>query len=239
MALEHRNTQPLLIPLSQDSDPWGERRITVHLAISDSELEWSALGLLGRNPRFSVVKGNIGYAAEADVRIIDQAPDREQTRILDELKPPKLLFLGDVESDAALLKAAMAGAWAFVATSADATVLEAAIYTLAESTGSPLLKQLADSDAESEAVLGELSASGVAHSDENARPNPLTERETEILGLIARGESSKEIGSTVGLGEQTIKNYVLKILDKTDTRNRANAAAVAAQRGWLPPLDSM
>ena len=70
-------------------------------------------------------------------------------------------------------------------------------------------------------------------------PNPLTDRETEILELIARGEPSKSIGDMVGLGEQTIKNYVLKILDKTHTRNRAHAAAVAAQRGWLSPVESL
>ena len=153
MALKHRNTQPLLIPLThEDSGPWGARRITVHLAISDSELERNALSLLGRNARFSVVKGSIGYAAEADVRIIDQPPDPDQTRALDELKPPRLLFLGGVESDAMRLEAARAGAWAFVAVSTDAKTLEATISTLAESAGSPLLMQLASSNAGSEAV---------------------------------------------------------------------------------------
>ncbi|MCH8229805.1 MAG: response regulator transcription factor [Chloroflexi bacterium] len=217
----------------------GPRRITVHLAISDSELEWNVFSVLGRNARFSVVKGSIGYAAEADVRIIDQPPDPDQARALDELTPPRLLFLGDVESDAMLLRAARAGAWAFVAVSADAQTLGAAISALAESAGSPLLKQLAGSNAGSEAVLGEFSTPNVGRTDENGEPNPLTDRETEILELIARGEPSKSIGGMVGLGEQTIKNYVLKILDKTHTRNRAHAAAVAAQRGWLSPLDSL
>ena len=232
--------QPLLIPLSQeDSGPSGARRITVHLAISDSELESNALILLGRNARFSVVKGNIGYAAEADVRVIDQPPDPNQTHALDELAPPRMLFLGDVQSDAALLKAARAGAWGFIAVSADASTFEAAISALAESTGSPLLMQLAGSDAGSEAVLGDLSTPTVGRMDEKDEQNPLTERETGILELIARGESSKDIGSIVGLGEQTVKNYVLKILDKTHTRNRAHAAAMAAQRGWLSRLDSI
>ena len=44
-------------------------------------------------------------------------------------------------------------------------------------------------------------------------------------------------GEIVGLAEQTVKNYVVKILDKTHTHNRAHAAALAAQRGWLSPLD--
>ena len=85
LALKHRNTQPLLIPLSQDSSLEDARRVTVHLAISDPETESNALSLLGRNARFSVVKGPIGYAAEADVRIIDRRPDPDQVRALDEL----------------------------------------------------------------------------------------------------------------------------------------------------------
>ncbi|MBN4059323.1 hypothetical protein JYT32_00210, partial [Dehalococcoides mccartyi] len=138
MSLKHLNTQPLLIPLSQDSGPWGSRRITVHIAISDTELEWKTFNLLGRNAKYSVVKGSIGYAAEADVRIIDRPPDPDQTRALDEITPPKLLFLGDAPSDAKLLEAATTGAWAFVALSADASSIEDAISALAESTGSPL-----------------------------------------------------------------------------------------------------
>ena len=239
MALEHRNTQPLLIPLSEAVDPESGRRITVHLAVTDSELEWNSFNLIGRTARFSVVRGTIGYAAEADVRIIDRPPDPDQIRALDETEPPRLLFLGDIESDAALLKAAKAGAWAFVAASSDAKTLETAISTLAESAGSPLLRRLASSDAGSEAVLDELSTDAAELTVESDIPNPLTARETQILDLIALGESSKAIGDRVGLGEQTIKNYVLKILDKTHTRNRAHAAAVAARHGWLAPLEAI
>ena len=239
LALKHRNTQPLLIPLSADSDLEGARRITVHLAISDSELENNALSLLGRNARFSVVKGRIGYAAEADVRIIDQRPDPDQVRALDELMLPRLLFLGEVRSDAELFEAARAGAWAFVAVTDDIETLETAISTLAESAGSPLLMQLAASDAGAEAVLNQLSAPVIDRAEKLSEPAPLTPREIEILELIARGESSKGVGGIVGLGEQTIKNYVLKILDKTHTRNRAHATAVAAQRGWFSTLDGI
>ena len=239
LALEHRNTQPLLIPLSEDIDPGGARKITVHLAITDSELEWNSFNLIGRTARFSVVRGTIGYAAEVDVRIIDRPPDPDQTRVLDETKPPRLLFLGDVESDASLLSAAKGGAWAFVTTSTDAKTLETAISTLAESAGSPLLRRLASSDAGAEALLDEISTAGVESVSKPERPNPLTARETQILDLIALGETSKAIGDRVGLGEQTIKNYVLKILDKTHTRNRAHAAAVAARHGWLAPPEAI
>jgi DNA-binding NarL/FixJ family response regulator len=234
LPLKLESTQPLLIPLSQDVPSENAQRITVHLAISDFELEKATLSLLGRRARFSVVKGSIGYAAESDVRIIDEAPNAEQQREFGEQNPPKLLFIGLGHSEESLIEAATAGAWAYVSESDD---LERTICSLIDSSGSPLLMQLAASDSGVKAVLQELTEP--KEPIEYAAPikNPLTLGEIEILELVARGDSSKTIGDKIGLVEQTIKNYVVKILDKTDTHNRAHAAAVAAQRGWLSPLD--
>ena len=78
MALKLDSSQPLLIPLNDDFAHEVAPRITVHIAVSDLELEKATLSLLGRSARFSVVKGNIGYAAVSDVRIIDEAPDIDQ-----------------------------------------------------------------------------------------------------------------------------------------------------------------
>jgi two-component system nitrate/nitrite response regulator NarL len=237
LALRYDSTQPLLIPLNHDVDAEDSTRITVHLAISDSRLESAANSLLGRNPRFSVVKGGLGYAAESDVRIIDEAPNVDQQRELDELTPPKLLFIGGKRTDEALIEAARAGAWSFVSESVDAADLESAICSIMESKGSPLLKQLAMSDLGSETLLREFSVPREENSRDDESPNPLTELEIRILDLVARGDSSRVIGEAVDLGEQTIKNYVVRILDKTHTHNRAHAAAYAAQCGWLSPIE--
>jgi DNA-binding NarL/FixJ family response regulator len=239
LALKLDSTQPLLIPLSHDDGAQVAPRITVHLAISDPELEKAALSLLGRNARFSVVKGSIGYAAVSDVRLIDTAPHPDQTRELDELNPPKLLFIGAGKTSDALVEAARSGAWAFVSELEDVEVLESAICSIIESNGSPLLGQIASGDVSSEMLLSEFSTPSEVERISNEVPNPLTQSEIEILDLVARGEPSKNIGLIVGLGEQTIKNYVVKILEKTRTHNRAHAAALAAQRGWLSPLESM
>jgi len=195
-------------------------RITVHLALSDNELEKAMLSLLGRNARFLVVKGSIGYAAESDVRLVDESPDPDQQRELDELSPPKLLFIGLGRSEQFLLDAAHAGAWAYISESADADELEDAICSLVESKGSPLLKQLAQSDSGSFEILAGLTDPDSDDDDHAAVNNPLTTDEIKILELIARGEPSKNIGHHVGLAEQTVKNYVVKILDKTHTHNR-------------------
>jgi len=238
LALKHGDTQPLLIPLSEDTPARRARRITVHLAISDPVLESAAFNLLGRVTKFSVVKGTIGYAAESDVRVIDTRPDPDQQRELDEQKPPKLIFLGAVRNDRSLIECAKAGAWAFVAESEGDEVLEQTITAVVESAGSLLLRQLGNSETGSKILLSELSTRPETKTRSSAVRNPLTDREVQILELIARGEPSKNIGEIVRLGEQTVKNYVVKIFEKTHTHNRAHAAAVAAQRGWLSPLDS-
>ena len=136
-----------------------------------------------------------------------------------------------------MLDAAKAGMWSLVTIDVDPPTLLDAIVTLVNSTGSPLLKQLTESDAGCQAILRELSAPSKEALDAERVPSPLTNREMQILDLIAGGESSKGVGEIVGLGEQTIKNYVLNILEKTSTRNRAHAAATAVQHGWLPKPD--
>jgi len=209
----------------------------VHLAISDSELEKSTHNLLARNVRFSVVRGSIGYAAVSDVRIIDEIPDADQQRALDEQTPPKLLFIGRNNDAGSLLDAVRAGAWSFVGEMENAIDLERAIFSLVDSPGSPMLKKLASSDIGATLLIEEISVLRVESVATEAEPSPLNPKEVEILSLVARGATSERIGAAVGLAEQTIKNYVLKILDKTQTQNRAHAAALAAQRGWLPPLD--
>lgn len=236
MALKHNSSQPLLIPLNDDTVDEVAPRITVHIAVSDLELEKATLSLLGRSARFSVVKGNIGYAAVSDVRIIDEAPDIDQQRELDEEAPPKLLFIGRERSNEAMIGAVRAGAWAYVSELEDAVDLQDAICSLVESQGSPLLKQFASSDEGAAMLLQWFTATREKNDDSEEVPNPLNVNEIKILDLVARGEPSKVIGHTVGLGEQTIKNYVVTILGKTRTRNRAHAAAMAAQCGWLSPF---
>ncbi len=61
------------------------------------------------------------------------------------------------------------------------------------------------------------------------RPDPLTERETEILRLMAGGYSNKEIANTLGVAEGTIKNHVSNILSKLGVRDRTRAVLKALE----------
>lgn len=62
---------------------------------------------------------------------------------------------------------------------------------------------------------------------------PLSERELEILHLIATGESNKEIAATLFITEGTVKNHVTNILGKLGVRDRTQAALKAKELGLV------
>lgn len=63
--------------------------------------------------------------------------------------------------------------------------------------------------------------------------NPLTERETEVLGLVAVGKNTKEIASELFLTTGTVRNYISVILDKLDVSNRIEAITRFKEKGWF------
>jgi two-component system, NarL family, response regulator DesR len=63
--------------------------------------------------------------------------------------------------------------------------------------------------------------------------NPLTEREKEVLELIADGKNTKEIASQLYLTNGTIRNYISVILDKLDVSNRVEAIRRFNEKGWF------
>jgi len=65
------------------------------------------------------------------------------------------------------------------------------------------------------------------------RPDPLTERETEILRLMAGGYSNKEIANSLGVAEGTVKNHVSNILSKLGVRDRTRAVLKAFELGFI------
>jgi two-component system nitrate/nitrite response regulator NarL len=62
------------------------------------------------------------------------------------------------------------------------------------------------------------------------RLSELTRREEEILSILGKGRSNKEIGNKLDLSEKTVKHHVTSILQKLQVRNRVEAALVASER---------
>lgn len=67
---------------------------------------------------------------------------------------------------------------------------------------------------------------------ENDSENPLTERESQVLGLVAEGKTTKEIASELFLSAGTVRNYISTILDKLGVGNRIEAIARFKEKGW-------
>ncbi|MFN8619423.1 MAG: response regulator transcription factor [Chloroflexota bacterium] len=65
--------------------------------------------------------------------------------------------------------------------------------------------------------------------------NPLSERERETLALSAERGTIAEIAASLHLSEGTVRNHLSAAIQKTGARNRAEAARIAAAKGWLDP----
>ncbi len=68
---------------------------------------------------------------------------------------------------------------------------------------------------------------------ENELPEPLTERENEVLSHLAQGRTNKEIAESLFITERTVKFYVSAILGKLGASNRTEAVSIAAQKGLI------
>jgi DNA-binding NarL/FixJ family response regulator len=70
---------------------------------------------------------------------------------------------------------------------------------------------------------------------EPAAKGPLSQRELEVLGLIARGATNREAAATLFISEATVKTHLLHIYAKLDVSDRAAAVATAFDRGLIKP----
>ncbi|SDU86201.1 DNA-binding response regulator, NarL/FixJ family, contains REC and HTH domains [Microlunatus sagamiharensis] len=132
----------------------------------------------------------------------------------------RCLVLTSYDDDEALFEAVMAGASAYLLKQVRSSSLTEAIRAVAA--GRSLLDP---------AVTGKLLERLRRAPRTDDRLALLTEREREILGLIAEGLSNREIGEQLFLAEKTVKNYVSSLLAKLNLQRRTQAAVLAAQIG--------
>jgi two-component system response regulator DesR len=66
-----------------------------------------------------------------------------------------------------------------------------------------------------------------------SEPDPLTDRERQVLRLAGDGMASGDIGAELGLSEGTVRNYLSEAISKLGANNRVEAARIARTKGWL------
>lgn len=69
--------------------------------------------------------------------------------------------------------------------------------------------------------------------DVYSEENPLTEREMEVLELVADGKNTKEIAGQLSITAGTVRNYISTILDKLEVTNRIEAITHSKEKGWF------
>jgi NarL family two-component system response regulator LiaR len=67
--------------------------------------------------------------------------------------------------------------------------------------------------------------------------DPLTEREVEVLRLVAQGESNQQIADALGISEATVRTHVSNILNKLHLASRTQAALYALREGLASLVD--
>ena len=66
-----------------------------------------------------------------------------------------------------------------------------------------------------------------------SEPDPLTDRERQVLRMAGEGQTSADIAGTLNLSEGTVRNYLSEAINKLGAANRVEAARIAREKGWL------
>jgi NarL family two-component system response regulator LiaR len=143
----------------------------------------------------------------------------EATRVIrSELSEVEVLALTSVLEDASVTGAVRAGAIGYLLKDTDAEELHRAIRGAAEGR-----VQLAP----------EAAARLIREVRAPESPEELTERETEVLKLLARGKANKQIASELFVEEKTVKAHVSSIFRKLGVQSRTQAALYAVRTGLV------
>jgi DNA-binding NarL/FixJ family response regulator len=82
---------------------------------------------------------------------------------------------------------------------------------------------------------GVLVLADLPHTAGACAPSLLSGREQEVLGLLARGLTDRQVAEELVLARKTVEKHVGAVLRKTGTKSRTAAVVRAMEEGWLPP----
>ena len=197
--------------------------------------------LLNAQPDIEVV-GEAVNGQEAIARVAELRPDvilmdvrmpvldglQATRQIAAEDSAPRVLVLTTFDLDDYVYEALRAGASGFLLKDASAGELAEAVRVIAA--GDALL-----SPGVTRRLIAEFARLGAPRAASRKNLDELTERETEVLALVARGLSNAEIAAHLVVAEQTVKTHVSRILMKLGLRDRAQAVVFAYENALVRP----
>lgn len=189
-------------------------------------------GIFTGDERFEVV-GEAANGAEAitlaqahrpDVVLMDlRMPEVDGVTAIAELGrrgvPSRVLVLTTYDTDSDVLPAIEAGATGYLLKDAPREELFRAV----------------EAAAQGQAVLSPAVATRLMGQMRTPAAESLSQRELEVLGLIARGSTNREAAAQLFISEATVKTHLLHVYAKLGVKDRAAAVAVAFERGLLTP----
>ncbi|HEY6479133.1 MAG TPA: response regulator transcription factor [Streptosporangiaceae bacterium] len=197
--------------------------------------------LLNAQPDIEVI-GEAVNGQEAIARAADLRPDvilmDVRMPVLDGLRatreitampdPPKILMLTTFDLDDYVYEALRSGASGFLLKDASADELASAVRLVAA--GDALL-----APGITRRLIAEFARLGAPRSPGRKQIEGLTERESEVLALVARGMSNAEIAGHLVVAEQTVKTHVSRTLMKLGLRDRTQLVVLAYESGLVRP----
>jgi len=164
-----------------------------------------------------------------DIRMPELGGIEATRRVTASTQRTRVLVLTTFDLDEYVYEALRAGASGFLLKDASADQLAEAVRVVAA--GDALL-----APGITRRLIAEFSRlDGAPRAPLKERVADLTERETEVLALIARGLSNAEIARHLVVAEQTVKTHVSRILVKLGLRDRTQAAVFAYESGVVRP----
>ena len=188
----------------------------------------------------------LAYDAELDV-VGEAADGAEALALAQELKPDVVLMdllmpgMDGIAATAAIRRAVPeTEVLALTSVLEDASVVGAvragAIGYLLKDTQADALCQAIKAAAAGQVQLTPKAAARLMQAiSAPESPEPLTERETDVLRLLAQGQSNKQIARSLNNSEQTIKTHVSRILAKLGVQSRTQATLYAIRTGLVSP----
>lgn len=177
---------------------------------------------------------------ESDLEVIGRARDGEEALALCREKRPDVLLtdiempkMTGLELAGALRRENLGTRVIILTTFARGGYLRRALesgasgYLLKDSPAEQLANAVRRVHAGGRAVDPELAAEAWSE------PDPLTDRERQVLRLAGDGLTSADIAGTLHLSEGTVRNYLSEAINKLGAGNRVEASRIAREKGWL------